>query len=480
MKSLAKNSLYNIIYQLLSLIFPLISSMYVARIILEDGVGKVAYAQNIVSYFTSIALLGFPVYGIREIAKVKENRQQCNETFFELFFVNAISTTFASILYIIFFMCSTSMRVELPLYLCAGAVLWLNYANIDWFYQGKEEYGYITARSLVIKVFSLIALIIFVKHKSDYVIYALISSCGTACNYILNLFNARKYISFNCNFKNINLKKHIKPLLVLAITAFLGNIYNKIDVTMLGLMSSNAIVGYYSNAHKIILIVVSCCIAVTTVFMPRLSFYYENDKKALDNLINWGTKLLFYVVIPLSVVIMLIATDTIVVLYGYAFRPAGKTLALFAPMLLIRPIGDLLCYQLLVSAGQEQKRIYTSFIATIINVILNYFLIPIWQQNGAAIASVVAEIVMNGMLFKAALRITKIRVEKDFILKTLIATCLMAVTIMFIKSIFNNEIIILLGSVLIGGAMYLISGIVLKNQILLQIYDKTKKIIKKY
>lgn len=480
MKSLAKNSIYNIVYQLLSLIFPLLSSMYVARIILEDGVGKVAYAQNIASYFTAIALLGFPAYGIREIAKVKEDRAVCSQTFFELFSINAVSTTIASVLYIILLACTDSFQSELPLYLCAGMAVWLNYANIDWFYQGKEEYGYITIRSLFIKAISLTVLVFFVKQKDDYVFYALISSCGTACNYILNLFHARKYITVDFDLKKIRLKKHIRPLLVLTIASFLGNIYNKVDVTMLGMMSGNAVVGYYSNAHKIILILVSCCIAVTTVFMPRLSYYYENDPVALNKLLNFGIKLLIVIVVPATVGLALLASDAMVVLYGEAFRPAGETLALFAPMLLIRPIGDLLCYQLLISVGKEQKRIYTSFIATVVNIVLNYLLIPQWQQNGAAVASVVSEVIMNGMLLTDVMRSAEIKIEKQFLLKTIIATCVMVVGLFTIKSVFQHEMQIMLCSVLIGGELYFLMSVILKNEVIVDLLSQVKKMLARF
>lgn len=474
---MVKNSVYNIIYQVLSLIFPLFSSMYVARIILEDGVGKVAYAQNIASYFVSIALLGFPAYGIREIAKVKEKKTECNQTFFELFFINAISTTFASILYVILLIGIDNFRSELPLYLCAGIVVWLNYANIDWFYQGKEEYGYITVRSLVIKVVSLVMLVLLVKHKDDYVVYALISSCGAACNYILNLFHARKYITFDVDLKKLCFKKHLKPLFVLAIAAFLGNIYNKVDVTMLGMMSNDAIVGYYSNAHKIILIAVSCCIAVTTVFMPRLSYYYENDRLALNQLINFGIKLLITIVVPATIVLFILASDVVVLLYGQAFAPAGETLSIFAPMLLVRPIGDLLCYQLLISAGKEQKRIYTSFVATVVNIILNYMFIPQLQQNGAAVASVVSEIVVNGLLLKEVLKITKIKIERNFVFKVLIATGVMIACIIGIKQVFHNKINILILSTVVGGGLYLLTNIKLKNEVILDLINRIRKIV---
>lgn len=466
MKSLAKNSLYNIIYQIVGLSFPLLTSVYVARIIFEDGVGRVAYAQNIASYFITIACFGFPIYGIREIAKVKEKKEEYSKIFIELFLINAVSTTVASVLYVILIMFMDVFRNEWILYLYVGIGIWLNYANIDWFYQGKEEYGYITVRNLSIKAISFIFLVLFVKKKDDYLLYALISSCGMACNYLCNLFHVRKYLIFDFNWRNICIRRHIKTMGILFISACLGSIYNKIDVTMLGAMVCDAAVGYYTNAHKIILIVVSCCVAVTTVFMPRLSYYYDRDRDALYKLIDFGTKLLFVIVIPATVGVILLASEVVVFLFGQAFAPSGNTLAIFAPMLLIRPIGDLLCYQLLISAGKEKKRIYASVLATILNIFLNCLFIPIWKQNGAAIASVIAEVLVNGLLLKDVHKIIQIKLERKFIFKTLIATLVMSVGILTIKKVLCGNFVVFFGSVVVGGILYCLVGYFIKNEII--------------
>ena len=230
MKSLAKNSLYNIIYQALMLVFPMITSMYVSRIILEDGVGKVAYAQNIVSYFTALAATGFPAYGIREIAKVSDNQKEKNKSFSEMFLLNAAATTLAAALYIVLIFFVPAMKNNLYLYLSTGLLIILNYANIDWLYQGLEEYEYIMKRSCIVKILSLTALFLFVRSREDYVNYALITSMGTACNNLFNIYHSRKLVKIT--FRNLELRRHVRPLLILTAAAFLGSIYNKIDVTM--------------------------------------------------------------------------------------------------------------------------------------------------------------------------------------------------------------------------------------------------------
>ena len=453
--------------------------MYVARIIMGDGVGKVAYAQNVAAYFIAIATLGFPAYGIREIAKSRNNYKICSQVFIELFFINALMTLVASILYTITIFYVYNFRTNILLYMCVGISVWINFANIDWLYQGKEEYGYITIRNLIVKFISLIVLFVFVREKNDYLIYALIGSLGLVCNYLFNLFHARHYICLNFSIKDLNIKQHLRPLFILGMTAFLGTIYNQLDVTMLGVMTDDSTVGYYSNAHKIIIISLSSCIAVTTVFMPRLSYYYHNDKIALNRLVNLGVKIIFFIVVPAAFGLALISNDLVILLFGESFKSAGTTLAVFTPMLLIRPIGDLLCYQLLISAGMESKRIYTSLLATIINVLLNVLLIPIWKQNGAAIASIVAEITINGLLFKEVSKISTINIDCRYYLKVIFATMMLCASVVFINNFIDSNFYRVVSDICVGGIVYIFIGYLLKNEVIILIKDKILNVIRR-
>lgn len=477
MKSLAQNSLYNIIYQVLNLLFPLVTSVYVSRIIMEDGIGRVAYAQNVASYFVTIATLGGPAYGIREIAKLREKYHDKNRIFSELFIINAVSTVISTVLYLVLVFSIASYRNNLALYLCTGLLIFLNIINIDWLYQGEEEYGYITFRSFVIKVMSLIALFVLVRNRNDYLYYAMITSLGTACNYIFNVIHARKYVKFT--FKNLNLACHIRPLLALAAAGFLGNIYSKIDVTMLGYMSTNSIVGYYSNAHKIVLILLTGCQAVSAAFMPRLSYYYKSDKKALEDLVQFGCKLLMFIAIPAFVGLLVLAPSAIVLLYGDNFASAGITLQIFAPLLIIRPLGDLLCYQLLISIGKENKRVSAYVIAAIVNVVLNCLLIPVWQQNGAAIASVVSEVLVNVIQLVEVKKMVEIHFDKKLLGKSVFAACVMGGGILFSLSVCGEALFTVACIILFGIMIYFLINWFLGNEILMMIVAKSKKEIRK-
>ena len=180
-----KNAAFNIIYRILNVIFPLISAGYISRVLAPEGVGKVAYAQNIVSYFVMFAALGIPGYGIREVARCKDHPSQMNKLFSELVIVNLISTTVVIVAYYTFIFAVFSENIVI--YAVFGLELFLNCINIDWLYQGKEDYGYITIRSIVVKILSLLALVSFVKSQQDYVIYGFIICMGTGFNYFFNV-----------------------------------------------------------------------------------------------------------------------------------------------------------------------------------------------------------------------------------------------------------------------------------------------------
>lgn len=304
------------------------------------------------SYFVTLAALGLPSYGVREFAKVRDNIERKNILFTELFIINLISTTISLIAYSAFLICNNGFNNEWTLYICCGLTIFFNYLNIDWIYQGLEEYGYITGRSIAIKSITLVLLIILVKTKEDYVIYALLTSLALGGNYIFNVIHAHKIVKFT--FNDLNIKRHIKPVAIIAGIIFMSTIYNKVDVTMLKMLSTDEAIGYYSYAQKTVNIVLTMCSAVTATFLPRLSYYYENDKNGFYRLFNKGFQILCLGVIPLAIGLFLIAQQAVLLLYGTDFVQTGETIRLMCPLILIKGFGDLLCYQLAYSSKNER------------------------------------------------------------------------------------------------------------------------------
>ena len=139
MKSLAKNSLYNIIYKCSSLVFPLVTAAYISRVLLAEGIGKVNSASNIVQYFVILAALGLPTYGTKVIAAKSKEKKELSKAFSELFLINAISSTVCTLCYYIMIFNVSYFRDKIQLFVVMGFLIPLNIINVDWFYQGQEE-----------------------------------------------------------------------------------------------------------------------------------------------------------------------------------------------------------------------------------------------------------------------------------------------------------------------------------------------------
>ena len=397
MKSLTKNSIYNSIYSFSNVIFPLIMTSYASRVLLPEGIGYVNYAKNIASYFVTFAALGIPNYGLREIAKVKNNKNMMNKLFSELFIVNLINSIIFTILYLVFIFNFNSLNIDNTILLCFGVLILMNIFNIDWFYQGIEKYGYIVRRSLFVKIISLILTICFVKSNNDIFIFAVINVCAITFNYFFNILYSRNFVRIS--FNNIQILRHFKPLILIGLSIFLSALYSKVDITMLGYMTSTYYVGLYTNSQKIIEALLMLTVSITAVYLPRLSALYDTDKDKFVLLINYGIRIISFIAIPLFAYTFMFSSNIVTFLFGYSFADASMTLKILSILIMIKSFGDLLCYQVVLATRTDNIRLISYFLAAVTNIVLNNLLIRFMYHNGAAVATVVTELIVNATQF---------------------------------------------------------------------------------
>lgn len=471
-KSLIKNSFFNMIYTIANILFPFLTSIYVSRILLPVGVGRVASAQNIVSYFVTAAALGLPTYGIREFAKVRDTQRKKNQLFTELFLLNIISTSLAVVGFLVLLFANSGFHGEWTLYLACGLAIVFNFLNIDWMYQGLEEYGFITGRSLAVKILSFLMLLILVKDKEDYTVYALLSSLAIGGNYLFNVAHAHKYVKLS--FSGIELKRHIKPVLIIACIVFFSSIYHKIDISMLNMLASDEAVGYYSYAQKTVNIILTMSNAVTAALLPRLSYYYDNDKKRFSELLKKGFQVLCTMTFPFCMGLFLVAPQAVQLLYGEAFLPTVFTIRLMCPLIIIKGFGDLFCYQLVYSTNSEKVILPASALASVINVIVNAVLIPSLLQNGAVIASVFSELATNAFQFLCMKKKVGFKIDLIAVVKAVFATSLMAICVLALQLLKIPNPVGLILEVGCGGLVYVIVNLMMKNALMYEILRKIR------
>lgn len=474
-KSIAKNSLFNMTYKLLNVFFPMITAMYVARVLMPSGVGQVGYAQNILSYFTVIASLGIPTYGAREIARVVSDKKQSNKLFSELFVINFCATFICSIVYILMILSIPTFHTQFALFIAVGIQLFLNILNVDWYYTGNEEYVYITVRSTIIKILALCSIFLFVKDSSDLIVYAFINALAVSGNYLFNVLNLRKKVRLELS--NLDIKRHLKPVLVLLLTTLATDLYNQVDVTMMGSMCTESEIGFYTYAIKLIRIVTSISTAIAITTLPRMSRYYiEKKQDEFVDLFNRTINAMMSIVAPCFVGIIMVATDAVSVVYGNSFLPSAQILVCAAPILMIVAISYECGSIVLTAVNKEKYLLIATFSGVIVNIGLNLFLIPRYMGQGAAIASVCAEIavlIVHLLFSKKYLKLAICKRDGTAVACSIVAMILVITIIQ--KIITENMFFRLILSIVFGGATYCIGMIVINHSAVKWVMKKIKR-----
>ena len=474
-KSLAKNSIYSVIYKTFNVLFPLISASYLARVLSVIGVGKVAAAQNIAQYFVIGAALGMGNYGTRAIAKSLE-RSERSKVFSELFLINGFSTTICVILYYIMVFMGSFFAQERTLYLVVGLNIFLNFFNVDWFYQGTEDYRYIMIRSISVKCISLICLFVFVRSGQDYIVYALINCLATAGNYLFNVIHLRKYITVT--LKNLKCIRHLKSIFILLASNIAIELYTMVDTTMLNVFKTEIEVGYYTNSVKVIRMISGCIIAIGAVVLPRLSYFYQNKqheefKKTCQSI----TKVLVMFSVPAALGVSILADDIVLVLFGKDFLNSVQTIRILAILIVVFSIAGGFSAQVIIARNKDKFYFYSVLTGAVVNIILNSFFIIRFSYNGAAIASVCAEIVVMAV----QLFFVKDVLSKIYSLKELFAivTCNVAMVmgVFVVKEIVQNTFVELALAVFVGIVIYFGFCLLTHNE---QMCTVKNKIVEKY
>jgi len=478
-KSLTVNSIFNIIYKVVATIYPLIAVTYVSHILQASKMGIVAYAQNIATGFALIAALGIPTYGTKEIAKVAYNKNDRSKLFKELFIINFLSTTLLMILYIFLVFSVVKFHSNLILYLVTGLQIVFNYINVDWFYQGMEEYKYISIRSTVVKIISLILLPILVKKESDYIFYALIYSMAIGCNYIFNIFNLRKFITKKT--AKLCIRKHIKPILILLVASLAFEAYSLIDTTMLGVFFDDYIVGCYTNAMKLTRMVNTLCTAIGAVLLPRLSYFYsEGNMYEFSKLVNVALKVMLLLAIPASIGIIMLSEECIILLFGESFVAAIPVLRVLALMIPIVVCNSLLGIQVLVTLDREINYISSVGIGAVVNAVLNIVFVPHFGMLGAAATSLISEIIVCCLYVYHAKRMCKISFNPRYFITLFFPIVIYVLISRLILVKFATTILqTLIINIVICCICYFGIGIMLKNEAMIFCLNKARKFLRK-
>lgn len=399
--SISENFIWNGLLKLFGTVFPLITFPYATRCLGADALGRVTVAAAVISYFSLCANLGIPTYGIRACSQVRDNKLQLSKTVHEIFFINLVTTLLSYIVLLLCIKFNPWFASERVLLLVSSITIIFSCIGMDWLYSAIEEYKYITIRSFFVKVLSLVFLFIFVKDKTDYVAYAGVTSIASVGSNFFNLIRMKKFIYVK-PIGNYNFIKHLKPIFTFFATSVAVLIYTNIDTAMLGFLSSNTEVGYYTVAIKLKTVLLSVITSVGVILLPRISYYITNKKfDCATELSSKSLHLILLVSLPLVVFSWLNCHQCIDIIAGPEYYPAEASMMVLMPLLLIVGVANVFVYQFILPRGMEQKYCVITIISAIVDIIINFILIPRFGALGAAIGTLVAEVL--GLLLQVCL-----------------------------------------------------------------------------
>jgi len=480
-KNIKSNIILNIIRTGSAVVFPLITFPYISRVLEADNYGKVNFSASIISYFTLLAAMGVTNYAIREGAVIRNKQKEFNVFVKEVFTINMITTLFAYLLLGILMLSVPSLHGYALLIGIQSATFIFATIGVEWVYSIYEDYFYITIRSLIVQVISVILLFTFVKRKEDYIIYAIITVLSSAGASIFNFFHASKYVKLGFVWKT-RWRVHIGPMVVMFLNSLTISIYSSSDTTILGFMKGDTAVGIYSVAVRIYTIIKQLLNSINTVILPRVAALVgNNEMEAYYKLIEKVIKALLTIVLPAIVGLFMLSKEIILLIAGKEYVSGYISLRILSLALVCAVFACTFVYLVLVVYKKDRQYLQATVASAIANVILNFVAIPIWGINGAAVTTLLAE----GIVLFIAIRSSRGLFRLTSLKRTLISCgigCLwiVATCIVFIQIDMSN-ILRVLFAMLISGVGYAAALVGLKNEIIMEVLNsqKIRKIFKR-
>lgn len=459
MASIKSNIFWNVLRVASNLLFPLVTFPYASRILGPESIGLFNYALAIASYFTLFASFGFPIYGMREVAVKKESKEELQSATNSIFSANIALAFLVGIIYV-----GLSLKIagdNLVIFLIVGLSILLSSISFEWFYQGIEDFKYLTVRGIIIKSISVICLFLFVKDSADLVYYAMVTVGATCGNNILNLFRLKKYISLRLT--HVGLFKHIRGASVLFMGTVAVSLYSYMNDILIGVLDDMTSVGYFSTGNKLVHIILSVISVISMSIIPRMaSLISSNKQEETLQLQKKSINLILYVAIPIMVGLYVLSPQIVNLFAGDKFAPTADVTKILSVLVIIIPLSSFIGYQVLIPNRKEKYGNYATIGGAIVNLLLALVLIPRLSYIGICISLVLAESVVTGIHFYYSRQFMKLRF-RDFIpIKCILSSIIMSIVLILLLRISNNPYIAI-SWICIGVLIYAFSLFIFKD-----------------
>ena len=476
-QSVKVNYILNLINTGTQMLFPLITFPYVCRVIEADGIGQINFFQSIISYISLFTCLGIPMYAIREIARDRSDVVQMNRTAMEILLLHSMLTLVGYAIVAILCLTVPQIQVNIPLFLILSLTIFFTAIGCEWFYQGIEDFKYITIRGLIIKTVSVVLLFIFVKSKTDLLYYGCYTVFGVLGGNIFNFFRLRKYIHReNIIFSELHIKRHIKPVLKVFSFSVVTSIYLQLNTVLLGFLKNALAVGYFAAATKVMQMLLTMSVCLGSVMMPRASHLIaENKEDEFNRLIQKSYDFTLAIALPMTIGLIFCAPSLITALCGVKFEHSILPSQIIAPIILMVAISNVFGIQVLFPKGKINIVTLCCGIGAVADLILNLCLIPFFSYIGTSIAYLGAEVATTVSMYFIGRKYIPIIYFKKSHLTYALGCIVMALALYGISLLQLPTLTILLLQGCCGVLAYFIILCICKDEMLVQMLSKIKR-----
>lgn len=422
MSSIKRNFTYNFILTVGNYIFPLLTYPYVSRVLGVNNIGICGYVDSIIDYCILFSTLGVIIYGIREIARTKHDKEGLTEVFSSLLSFNVLMAV-ASVGILIGLTFGLPLFAPYKPFLLVGiAKLIFSAFLIEWFYRGLSEFKYITIRSLIVRILYVIAVFTFVRTSDDVLVYFILTVMTTMITALWNIWYSRKFVHFSLRAVHISL--YIVPILSYGMYHILTSMYTSFNTLYLGSVTNETQVGYFYTASKLHGICLSVFTAFTTVMVPRVSeLLAHNSKQELQAIAGKTLDLVYMMTIPLIVFCYFFAPLIIRIIAGEGYDGAISPFRIIIILLLVIGLEQIIIQQFLLTVKDSRCILILSSIGAVVGVSANLLLTPKWGAVGSSISWTLTEITLLLIASWFFLKHFQIRIFNLHLLKYLLASC---------------------------------------------------------
>lgn len=473
-QSLKKNYIYNLTFQVLAIIIPLITTPYLSRVLGADGIGIYSYVESISAYFVLFATLGLTIFGQREVSYVQNDIKKRTIVFWETFIIQLVSSLICIVAYVFF----SFLQKDSLLYLVLVINLFTVVVNVSWLFQGMEEFGRIVLRNIIFKLLGLAYVFIFVTERDDVIVYLF----GVAFFAFLNNLSYWTMLPKFVNrpiLKDLHPTRHLKTVFSLFLPTIAISIYTVLDKTMIGVITDDPCEnGYYEQAIKMSKVVLTIVTSLGVVMVPRIGHYFsKGDMASVKSSMYNSYRFVWLLSIPLSLGLISLSSNFVPWFYGSGFDKVAPLLGILGLLIIAIGISNVTGIQYLIPTNRQTYLSISVITGAGVNFVLNIFFIKYFASIGAAFSSVIAEFVISFLLlFLVRKELSLYKIFKSG-LNYYIAGTVMMVILLFMRDKFEPSLMNTVFLVLIGGSIYLLILVILKDEFFV---SNLKAILRKF